>query len=331
MTDAAEDIKVPLKLRLKAWWEGYDLEDVKAHLLTQQGYPSSANDASEVDTSAADKDTTPLPEDKISVMAWDKLRIQMTQLIWGDGYCGPGGKSQIQTMSKLLAMNSEMSAIVVGAGLGGPARVMAEDYGVWITGYEQSKELVEKANNLSLEASLEKKVVIQHIDPAQPNPFERKFERAFSKEALYCFPDKDKILKDTYDTLKDDALFLLTDYTLTDISALENSDVQKWLKQEASQPFPVTAKKMKNCLENCGFSLRVNEDISQDYVELIERSWTKAEVIAKELAQKGPEGVAAITTLMEEAEFWSLRAKLMKNGLIEVRRFLAHKPNKPLR
>ena len=255
----------------------------------------------------------------------------MTQLIWGDGYCGPGGKDHIAKMCKLLAMNSEMSAIVIGAGLGGPARVLAEEFGVWITGFELSKELAEQGMQMSTDMGLGSKAIIQHIDPEQDEPFERRYDRAFSKEALYCFPDKAKILKDTFDTLKEDALFLITDYSLSDISALENPDVQKWLGQEANQPYPVTSEHMTTALEGAGFSIRVNEDISAEYVELIEKSWSKAAIIAKELAKKGDEGVAAIQSLMSEAEHWALRAKLLKDGHIHVWRFLANKPKDEIR
>lgn len=326
MTENANDIKVPFKLRLKTWWEGYDLDDVKNRLKTLQGdEPSGSNGGESSDS------TKSVAEEKITSMAWDKIRMEMIQLIWGDGYCGPGGKEHIESMCKLLTMNSEMSAIVIGAGLGGPARVLAEGFGVWITGYELSKDLAKQGMQMSTDAGLASKAVIKHIDPEQKEPFERQFDRAFSKEALYCFPNKDKILKDVYDTLKDSALFLMTDYTLSDISVLKNPDVQKWLKQEATPAYPVTSSNMKDALEKAGFAIRVNEDISDEYVELIEHSWAKAANVAQHLAAKGEEGTKAIKSMMEEAEHWALRAKLLKEGHIHVWRFLANKPNKEIR
>ena len=323
---AADKIEIPLKIKLKAWWNGYDLNDIKDRLkaLENDGAPKEKDAPSEQSTD------TP-PENAIENIPWDKLRMEMTQLIWGDGYCGPGGKEHIEKMCKLLTMNSEMSAIVVGAGLGGPSRVLADGFGVWITGFEISKELAERGMQMSTDAGLASKAAIHHLDPEKDNPFDRRYDRAFSKEALYCFPDKDKIIKDVYDTLKDDALFLITDYTLSDVASLENPDVQKWLKQEASQPYPVPHDKIKSILEKTGFTVRVNEDISQEYITLIESSWSKAADIAKQLATKGNEGVNAITSLMQEAEFWALRAKLLKEGHIQVWRFLANKPNEELR
>lgn len=323
MAEKAKDIKVPLKLRFKTWWNGYDLDDVKARLIALE-------DVDELEGGKS-TDETAVAETKVASLPWDKLRVEMTQLIWGNGYCGPGGKEHIEGMCKLLTMNSEMSAIVIGAGIGGPSRVLAEGFGVWITGYELSKDLAEQGMQMSTDAGLGSKAIIEHIDPEQKDPFSRQFDRAFSKEALYCFPDKAKILKDTYDTLKNNALFLITDYTLTDISVLENPDVQKWLKQEATQPYPVTADMMKTSLEEAGFTIRVNEDISSEYIGLIEQSWAKAATVAHHLSEKGDDGVKAIKSLMEEAEHWALRAKLLKEGHIHVWRFLANKPSKEIR
>ncbi len=321
MSENTKNIKVPLKLRLKSWWEGYDLDDVKERLKALQNDDPSGEDNS--------RESPPDPE--IDSMQWSKLRIEMTQLIWGNGYCGPGGREHIKVMCKLLAMNSKMSAIVIGAGFGGPSRVLAEEFGVWITGYELSRELAEKAMQMSTDSGLASKAAIHHLDPAKDAPFNRRYDRAFSKEALYCFPDKSKILKDVFDTLKDGSLFLVTDYVLSDLSALENPDVRKWLKQEATQPYPVTADMMKETLEKTGFAIRVNEDISPEYVNLIENSWSHAATVAKQLAEKGEEGAEAVKSLMEEAEHWALRAKILKEGHIHVWRFLAHKPSAEIR
>ncbi|PCI50550.1 MAG: hypothetical protein COB49_03625 [Alphaproteobacteria bacterium] len=326
MAEKTKDIKIPLKLRFKTWWEGYDLDDVKGRLKALQKDETSESSR---DDHSGSRDGN--AKEQTASRPWGKLRMEMSQLIWGDGYCGPGGKEHIATMCKLLTLNSEMSAIIIGAGFGGPARVLAEEFGVWITGFELSKELAEQGMQMSTDAGLASKAIIRHLDPEQNDPFDRLYDRGFSKEALYGFPDKAKILKDIYNTLKDGSLFLITDYTLSDISALENPDVQKWLRQEATQPYPVTAKNMKAALEKTGFVIRVNEDISGEYVGLIEGSWSKAAVVAQQLAKKGEEGTEAIKTLMEEAEYWALRAKLLKDGVIHVWRFLANKPNKEIR
>lgn len=333
MANKSDKIKVPFKLRFKTWWKGYDLEDVKQRMLAHEHGQGLNEEEGGKDDSliTADRRAPATLDEEISVLPWGDLRIKMTQLIWGDGYCGPGGRKQIETMSKLLAMNGKMSALVVGAGLGGPSRVLTEEYGVWVTGYELSKELAERAMQLSVDAGLASKAAIEHLDVGSDKPFNRSFDRAFSKEALYCFPDKEKIVRDIYETLKHGALFLITDYTVSDLEVLKEPEVKKWLSQESIRPFPDTAENMKSILEATGFKIRVNEDISEEYIDLIQKSWSRAAEVAKGLATKGSEGLQAVNSLMEEAEFWALRARLLKAGHIKVWRFLAHKPNEEIR
>ena len=316
MADKNNKIKVPFKLRFKTWWEGYDLEDVKQRILEHEEQQDAMSEEEKLVEQEITRSTRRDPaglEGEISTLPWDKLRMEMTQLIWGVGYCGPGGRKHIETMSRLLTLNSKMSALIVGAGLGGPTRVLAEEYGAWVTGFELSEELAEQAMQLSVDAGLASKAIIKPLDADSDTPFDRKYDRAFSKEALYFFPDKAKIIQNIYDTLKDGALFLITDYTLSDLASLENPDVRKWLKQEAIHPFPVTSEKMKSVLESVGFTIRVNEDVSEEYVEMIEKSWAKASIVAKDLATKGAVEMLSYA-LKDELRPEGIRVTLLRSG-----------------
>ena len=170
MANAQKSEKIPLKLRLKAWWNGYDVNDMKARLNKGDADDVSANSDTSSESPEA-PEAVPAPKaameeakDRLSgnlaVLPWDETRMEVSQLVWGQGYCGPGGPEHIKAMSKLLAMTPEMSAAVIGAGLGGPCRVMAEEFGVWITGYEESPELAKKGMSLSTMAGLGKKAEI---------------------------------------------------------------------------------------------------------------------------------------------------------------------------
>ncbi|WP_321397249.1 methyltransferase domain-containing protein [Emcibacter sp.] len=336
MADAQKSEKIPLKLRLKAWWEGYDVNEMKDRLKKD----GPEEDASGGEPSADDEGTpqaVPAPKAAVSesadrlsgnlaVLPWDDTRMEVSQLVWGQGYCGPGGPEHIKAMSKLLAMTPEMSAAVIGAGLGGPCRVMAEEFGVWITGYEESPELAKKGMSISTMAGLGKKAEISSYDPTAEDPFNRRFDRAFAKEALYTVKDKTNLISKMYEKLKDDALFLITDYTLSGPEVLEDDNVQKWLKQEINRPYPVTAEMMAALLEKAGFMIRVNEDISDLYIELIAKSWANADKIAAVLASDNGENCPEIGVLMKEASFWSLRAKLLREKKVHVWRLLAYKP-----
>lgn len=320
-----EEQKVPMKWRMKAWWEGYDLEDVRAAL-------ASGNDVEEElqKQQAAPKvemETREVEGRNPDALVWDEKRLETAQLIWGEGYCGPGGPEYVTSMSKLLGMSSKMSVAVIGAGLGGPSRVLASEFGAWITGYEESEQLAERGMELSTKAGLEGKAPIQHYDPNGDNPFERTFDRAYSKEALYTVDDKPKLLKSVFENLKDSGLFLINDYTLGSMDALGNKDVQKWLRQEPTQPFPIPSEIMEQLLTDCGYVLRVNEDITDQYVDMIARSWAGVSDVIESLHNHPEDQTETIQRLVKEAEFWMLRSKIMKEGHVRAWRFLAYKPS----
>lgn len=318
MATEENTVKVPMKWRLKAWWKGYDIDDIKARLDRGEAIEEVANE--------------PAPEaepesDAPEAMVWDDKRLETTQLIWGEGYCGPGGSEYVTSMSKLLGMTSKMSVAVIGAGLGGPSRVLAEEFGAWITGYEESSQLAEKGMALSTKSGLEGKAPIQHYDPSSNEPFERTFDRAYSKEALYTVEDKPKLLDNIFKNLKDGGLFLINDYTLGSANALSNKDVQKWLRQEPTQPYPISSEEMGKLLTDCGYVLRVNEDITDSYIEMIAKSWAGVGDVIESLTKSKDDQSETINRLVKEAEFWMLRSKVMKEGHVKAWRFLAYKPS----
>ena len=318
MSSKENSVKVPMKWRLKAWWEGYDLDDVRAHL--DQGEDDTEEVAAEEVAETQEEPDAP------EALEWDDKRLEAAQLIWGDGYCGPGGQEYVISMSKLLGMTSEMSVAVIGAGLGGPSRVLADEFGAWITGFEESEKLAEAGMELSTKAGLEGKAPIQHYDPSDDEPFERAFDRAYSKEALFTVEDKPKLLNNLFSQLKDGGLFLINDYTLANVDALANKDVQTWLRKEPTQPFPIPNDSMENILTECGYILRVNEDITDAYIDMIAKSWAGVSDVIESLTKHPEDQSETINRLVKEAEFWMLKSKIMKEGHLKAWRFLAYKP-----
>lgn len=322
MAESLKIEKLTLKFKLRAWWEGYDPEEYLAHLNGEE----TAEEAVPTATTKTEKtkpQEVPAPIENLDPLQWTEKRIELAQLIWGDGYCGPGGPEHIKKLAKMLCMTDQMSVAVIGAGLGGPTRVLAEEFSSWISGYEVAEELVEKGNNLSMIANLKDKAVLVHYDTADEEPFDRMFDRFFVKETLYTITDKPLFIKKMYDKLKEDGLILITDYCLSSPEAMVNPDIQKWVMKEPITPHFVPESEMTGYFKDAGFTVRVDEDISEDYVHIISTSWAGAEEIVAALAKKGE--MESIQTLMKDAEFWNLRSKLLSEGYIQVRKYLLHK------
>lgn len=320
---------IPFSIRLKAWWEGYDPE----HLMPEMdSAPTHQTKPDRQDTMPDDMDAalqeTPLQGvEATSIDPWDDHRIDIAQLIWGRGYCGPGGPEYIIAMSKLLAMTPELSMLHLGAGLGGPSRTLAEHFGVWVTGLEPSKSLAQAGNHLSTMAGMTKKAPVQQLDLALENPLIRRYDRVLVDGYLAQRPNKADAMTMIDAALKPEGLVLITDYFLADDGSVANADYRDWLQGEPRQLNLVTAPEFVEATTKAGLGVRVNEDRTEEHIDLIRKAWAGADkIVADLLQQPGQEHLSKI--VLKEAELWSKRAKVLTGGQLQFRRILAAKKEK---
>jgi len=310
--------KLLLKLKLKAWWNGYDAEEVEKRYL--KGLPKTES----TQKSKAKPPVTVDPTSPFAIKPWDKESLDIAQFIWGKGYCGPGGPEYIVALSKLLAMSPEMSMVDVGCNIGGASRTLAERFGIWVTGLEENAEMAEVGQELSKMAGMEKKAQIQSVDFNELEAFDRKYDRAIARESLFNIEDKKKVLTATEEALKPGGLMLVTDYVLGDEGVVMRDSFKEWKVGERSTPYCVMPVDYEEMFKDLKMQVRVSEDISKEYITLINRAWAGAEKVAAKLA-KEEDGPHKIQILMREAEFWTRRKKMLSSGELRLWRIVANK------
>ena len=316
--------RIPLPVRVKAWWQGYDARDLWARLKAEYE-DTEDSDSTPIATPAANPAAPEPGEPEQPAPAWNATRVEIAQYVWGKGFCGPGGPEYVIGLSKLLALSPKMSVLILGAALGGPARILAENFGAWITGYEASPELVEEGNKLSEAAGMTKKVQLVPYDFENPQPLDRQYDRVFSKEALFTVKNKLGLLKTLNAGIKPDSLVLITDYVVAEDSDLNGPEIDDWRQAESRPIHLVTAEQLTDWAKEAGFGVRVSEDISDHYVHLIADSWSQADRHAATLMTQGDDGPGQVETLLHEAEFWARRSNLLSSGKLRLWRIVAHK------
>src|SRR5947207_639404 len=60
-------------------------------------------------------------------------RMTVAQWLWGDGYLMPGGPDFVLELVKPFGLTPAMSTLDLSAGLGGPARAIAQTFGTYVT------------------------------------------------------------------------------------------------------------------------------------------------------------------------------------------------------
>ncbi len=300
-------------LRLRAWWEGYSPEEYLAWLEARRAKGTTGKHK----TGAA---TSPVTE-----IAWKPDRIKVANLIWGEGYCGPGGPQHVVDLSKLLGLTPDMSVLIVGGGLGGPARALAGNFGCYVTAYEESAELAAAGTELSVGAGLGRKAPIEHFDFENIEPFTRKFDAAVAKESLLTIKNKSGVLREIFASLKPQQLVLITDYVLEDSTSADDPEVAEWLKAEKTKCHLLRNEAMIGLIERAGFLVRVKEDQSESYRSLIAESWSESGQIIQQLSQEAEENQSLIQTLLDEATRWARLSHLLEGNKLRLMRYVLEK------
>lgn len=344
-----DEIKIPLIWRLRAWWHGYDMEDVKAKLAGTDGVlsedaaqpakkpqesvseqPKSEESQSDNDDSAVDEDVDEDSDSSenghVAVKAvWDTERAHVAQVFWGDGFCGPGGPENIISMTASLNINSKRTTMVIGAGLGGPVRAIQKEYDTPVDGFETAEKLAAAGMNMSLEAGVAQDAPIIHLDLENVTEFARSYDRAYAKESMFIISNKPQLIQTIFDSLKKDGLFLLTDYILSEDADQDSASFKKWCKLEPYEPKPVISSTMESYLEDAGFSMKDNEDITDFYLNLISDARSHANKVINAMESDNVKDVTILKYMHNEAVFWDTRANLLRDGDLKVIRYLGLK------
>jgi ubiquinone/menaquinone biosynthesis C-methylase UbiE len=290
--------KIPFWVRLKAWWEGYDLALRQKQLLAAEMGELS--------------DETPQPE----LMS---KRLEVMQEIWGKGMSGPGDEEYILKLVKPLGLNPALTVIDVGAGLGGATRVISEKFELWMTGLEADREVAEAGMELSTMAGLGKRAPIHYFDMDRYEFRENSTDCVISKESLYLVEDKDRLLKEIVNMIKPRGQLLFTDFVLAEDA--DERAVFAWAEGEPHKPTPWTMRDYEDLLTEARLDIRIKEDITQEVYGIITASWARflSSLKGKTVDKKTSEAIN------DAVELWTRRTKAIDAGALRICRFHALK------
>lgn len=296
--------KIPWKLRLKAWWNGYT---VRLPELPPQ----------RIETELPDHEVR-APE---QVLPWDDDRISLVQDVWGSGFDRPGSGADILTLLKPIGLDPKMSVMELGAGLGGATRAVSKEFSVWIHGVEGDPDLARAGQKLSEIAGLAKKAPIHAEALRELEIKPNSLDVLFSREAFVGLPDKTRLLDAIERGLKPKGQLLFTDYVLASVGD-HSEELQAWKDGEPDTPAPWAVSDWVDTLKDLKLDVRIKEDRSDRQIAAIKRGWAE---FMQEAAQDGRlerYGQLAV----DECDLWTRRLNALESGALRVYRFHAIKP-----
>ncbi len=291
------------KLRFMAWWEGYEFDTPKARSVN---IDSSAEDAEPV-----------LQESRLAP------HIECKNFVWGEGFTSPGNAEYCCDLLRPSGLTAEYSMLDIGAGLGGPARAFAREFGVWVTGMELDREFADAGMEISVAAGMARKAPISVFNPKTTEIPERKFDCIFSKETFFLIPDKRDLMRKIERGLKSGGHLMFTDYVAAD-SAIGSPDLQQWIDAEPRIPHPIGAAEITEIVSETGLEPRVARDITDEFEAMITASWNNWKEFVERIETYVNRDML-MRELAMETQLWTIRQQAIRNGTLKVFSFHATK------
>ncbi len=295
--------KLPMKERLKLWWEGYELQEKRNSVVTET------------------EDLPVVDDGPPTVHGWSVSRQRSVVTLFGDGMtrCIPDNAKQ--KLTNPLGINKTMSVVELGSGLAGFATWVVDKFETYVDCYEENEDLVEASTGLIKMAGLTRFIKIKHADFEKFEPKVKSANVAYTSEALFCVENKLDCFRRIHGMMKPEGQFMMSDYMLEG-KTMDDPDVQKWAAGEPKQPHLLDVQEIRKLLTKAGFEVSIAEDTTAEYKANVLKAF--AEYAAR--TSSGEKSGHLHDWVLKEGELWTSRVQAMEAGALKVFRIYARVP-----
>jgi cyclopropane fatty-acyl-phospholipid synthase-like methyltransferase len=239
--------------------------------------------------------------------------------LWGDGYVFPGGEAETLRLAKPLGLSSASSLLLLGAGAGGPACSVAQNLGVWVSGYEADAELAEAAADRIARSKLGRRAHVETWNPERPALKQHYYHHGLALEPLRGSKPEPALTAVAL-ALKPAGQFVLVELVADQPLDPTDRTVARWAALERRDPDTIPAERtITRVLGRLGFDVRVTEDLSERHMRHALLGW-RASVRAMEENRPSRRDMLL---LVNDAELWLMRLRLFRRGALRLVRWHA--------
>ncbi len=291
-----------------------DEQEVEAHWLDEIN--DAAENDEEINADGANEDSEGAEDPSL---IWPNKRLNMVEQLWGDGFITPGGEEYIKEYLPLLALTEKHSLLLLGASLGGIGRTLVEETGVWVTGYEQDKELAGIGKERCVLSAMQRRAPVKKANFETLELKPRSFDFAISLESLYTVEHKKELFASVASSLRNDGELIYTDLVLPNTEP-PNDVVKKWMAGEPHKPHLWPADVTQSYLGTLNFDVRPYTDITGLYRMRVLMGWLK---FLDTMDRKKLTAIAE--DVIYECAYWTRLISALESGGLKVYSFHAYK------
>ena len=196
--------------------------------------------------------------------------VAMLELIWGEGFMAPGGPGNVENMVSGLALR-DREVLDIGCGIGGPALVLARDYGARVTGIDLERPLIERARRRAEQAGLGLRLEFREVDRGALPFADATFDCVMSSGAFTQTEDKLGMFRECYRVLRPGGMLSCYDWMRS--GAPYSAAMQEWFRLEGLTYALATLEAHAALLGDAGFVNITTRDASDWYRREVAREY----------------------------------------------------------
>lgn len=315
---ASPSSPLPLRLRLRAWWQGYDPAALSQRLMESRPANAAPRRVAAPNSSTLgahvglDAQLSPSSD-------WTDARLAAAQLVWGPGLLGPHNGAATLELTRLLKLRRGMRVVHLGAELGGVARLLERSHACRVTSFENDPQLLAAAAQIG-----------NRVLPftAEAKAEGRPFHHAVVDGLAHQTGEFAAVMRRLRPLLLDQATVVIRAFIAPSEEAKRSPKLHAWMASERTRLRLMTHEELIACVQQAGFGLRGSEDRASAYVEAVERAWRPAIDLVRSL-HDDPGGRPMIPLLLAEGEQWARRLELIREKALGVVRIIAIRRDRP--
>lgn len=261
------------------------------------------------------------PVIKTAPRSWPPGRVAAVEALWGNGYTTPGGGPETLRLVKPLGLDSSMAVLVLGGGLGGPAQTLSSNFGAWVASFEADPDLRNHAISRAKQDP-HGRITIVGWDRARPSFSAHSVNHALSLEALRGNRPM-PLLQSLAAALYPQGQIVLTELVSDEAPSIADREFAAWCRLDDRLPQLPRSNELTEGLQRLGFEIRVVEDLSERHITQTLGGWREA---VRAIAAGPRPGTHSAASLVNEAELWLLRIRLMRRLGVRLMRWHAVGP-----
>jgi hypothetical protein len=247
-------------------------------------------------------------------------RADWADKLWGPGFLLPGGAAELLRLATLLPLSPATTLLMLGRDAGGGAMIIGSQRGAWMAIHQHDHLLAQRmATRLS---PLGRRAQLYPWTPAAPAFRDHFHHHALALEPVRVGAEPEHLARALANALKPAGQLLLLETVAPSLPPAEHAQAfRRWLLLEGWSRPPPRPGAIDQALGAAGFTVHVVEDIGARHKQAATEAWDR--MLADIRGPSRPTEPDAAQGLVQEAEAWLLRHRLIAAGVISVRRWHA--------